>query len=123
MIFGSDQKTLIVHIFPNQGPTPGMISLTVARRIDHNRERSSPSSANRSGRESANSLLTNSSGTETLGGAKSAPTTPIPDHFGTTDASDANTFHINKVNTVARLLTPHRWYGGRVKWWGCWHES
>ncbi|KAK3864199.1 hypothetical protein Pcinc_030096 [Petrolisthes cinctipes] len=64
-----------------EGPIPGMISLTVARRIDQGRpERSSPSSANRSGRESANSLLTNSSGTETLGGAKSAPTTPTPDH-------------------------------------------
>ncbi|XP_063885082.1 partitioning defective 3 homolog isoform X10 [Scylla paramamosain] len=80
-----------------EGPTPGMISLTVARRIDHSKERSSPSSANRSGRESANSLLTNSSGTETLGGAKSAPTTPTPDHLGSTDASDATTtFHSNK---------------------------
>ncbi|XP_042880233.1 partitioning defective 3 homolog isoform X23 [Penaeus japonicus] len=69
------------------GPTPGIISLTVARRIDH-KERSSPSSNNRSGRESANSLLTNSSGTETLGGAKSSPATPTPDHSGTTDASD-----------------------------------
>nr|XP_027212351.1 partitioning defective 3 homolog isoform X14 [Penaeus vannamei] len=70
-----------------EGPTPGIISLTVARRIDH-KERSSPSSNNRSGRESANSLLTNSSGTETLGGAKSSPATPTPDHSGTTDASD-----------------------------------
>ncbi|XP_037789017.1 partitioning defective 3 homolog isoform X18 [Penaeus monodon] len=70
-----------------EGPTPGIISLTVARRIDH-KERSSPSSNNRSGRESANSLLTNSSGTETLGGAKSSPATPTPDHSGTTDTSD-----------------------------------
>ncbi|XP_069156548.1 partitioning defective 3 homolog isoform X17 [Procambarus clarkii] len=72
-----------------EGPTPGMISLTVARRTDHNRERSSPSSANRSGRESASSLLTNSSGTETLGGAKSSPATPTPDHACITDSSNA----------------------------------
>ncbi|XP_064121399.1 partitioning defective 3 homolog isoform X18 [Macrobrachium nipponense] len=72
-----------------EGPTPGMISLTVARRTDSSRERSSPSSANRSGRDSANSLLTNSSGTETLGGAKSSPATPTPDHSGITDASDS----------------------------------
>ncbi|XP_066937138.1 partitioning defective 3 homolog isoform X25 [Macrobrachium rosenbergii] len=72
-----------------QGPTPGMISLTVARRTDNSRERSSPSSANRSGRDSANSLLTNSSGTETLGGAKSSPATPTPDHSGITDVSDS----------------------------------
>ncbi|XP_053638963.1 partitioning defective 3 homolog isoform X26 [Cherax quadricarinatus] len=70
-----------------EGPTPGMISLTVARRTDH-KERSSPSSANRSGRESANSLLTNSSGTETLGGAKSSPATPTPDHSGIIDSSE-----------------------------------
>lgn len=72
-----------------EGPTPGMISLTVARRTDNSRERSSPSSANRSGRDSANSLLTNSSGTETLGGAKSSPATPTPDHSGITDVSDS----------------------------------
>ncbi|KAK7086822.1 Partitioning defective 3, partial [Halocaridina rubra] len=72
-----------------EGPTPGMISLTVARRTDLSKGRSSPSSANRSGRDSANSLLTNSSGTETLGGAKSSPATPTPDHSGLTDASDA----------------------------------
>ncbi|XP_071534167.1 partitioning defective 3 homolog isoform X18 [Panulirus ornatus] len=82
-----------------EGPTPGMISLTVARRTDHNRERSSPSSANRSGRESANSLLTNSSGTETLGGAKSSPATPTPDHSGTNDVSEANSnFNTNKYD-------------------------
>lgn len=69
----------------------------MARRIDH-KERSSPSSNNRSGRESANSLLTNSSGTETLGGAKSSPATPTPDHSGTTDASDTTViFNDHKV--------------------------
>ncbi|XP_050715953.1 partitioning defective 3 homolog isoform X11 [Eriocheir sinensis] len=89
------------------GPTPGMISLTVARRTDLSRERSSPSSANRSGRDSANSLLTNSSGTETLGGTKSAPTTPTPDHSGTTDASDATlVFHVN--NKSDERLHPER---------------
>lgn len=90
-----------------EGPTPGMISLTVARRTDLSRERSSPSSANRSGRDSANSLLTNSSGTETLGGTKSAPTTPTPDHSGTTDASDATlVFHVN--NKSDERLHPER---------------
>ncbi|KAG7168127.1 Partitioning defective 3-like [Homarus americanus] len=82
-----------------EGPTPGMISLTVARRTDHNKERSSPSSANRSGRESANSLLTNSSGTETLGGAKSSPATPTPDNSGVTDSSEATViFNANKYD-------------------------
>ncbi|XP_068230117.1 partitioning defective 3 homolog isoform X19 [Palaemon carinicauda] len=88
-----------------EGPTPGMISLTVARRTDSSRERSSPSSANRSGRDSANSLLTNSSGTETLGGAKSSPATPTPDHSGLTDVSDSTlTTGMNKYDSGRHVV-------------------
>ena len=70
-----------------------MITLTVARRADGKQT---------SGRDSADSVATNSSGTETLGGMKSSgPATPTPDHSGTSETSDGTVvLNLNPSNQV-----------------------
>ena len=82
-----------------------MITLTVARRVDSQKDFNGSS-----GRDSVNSVATNSSGTETLGGFKSlsSPATPTPDHSGISEHSDGTVYlggtgrhHVSKIIFVS----------------------
>ncbi|XP_069683551.1 partitioning defective 3 homolog isoform X3 [Periplaneta americana] len=83
-------ETLRRAMLHTEGPIPGVISLTIARRA------SSPgphglSNGHHSGRDSVSSLLTSSSGTETFGcggGNKSENEAYTPDNSGTSENSD-----------------------------------
>ena len=89
-----------------EGPVPGMITLTIARRVqqahqpnDPNAQGHKTNSLPRSGRDSSAS---NSTGTETLGylgGARTAPTTPTPGDGTLSHANDNN--HNKNFNTVS----------------------
>ncbi|XP_046994334.1 partitioning defective 3 homolog [Schistocerca americana] len=78
-------RRAMVHM---EGPTPGIITLTVARCVtSHGPNSSQPS---HSGRDSASSLLTSSSGTETFGG-KNDVEGYNPDTSAVSENSENNT--------------------------------
>ncbi|XP_046389525.1 partitioning defective 3 homolog isoform X3 [Ischnura elegans] len=87
-------ETLRRVMMMSDGPKPGVITLTVARRVPTPGE---------SGRDSVSSLLTNSSGTETFG-AKSESESHTPDHSGASENSE-NTVIFLPCNNQGRNLT------------------
>ncbi|XP_071446163.1 partitioning defective 3 homolog [Hetaerina americana] len=87
-------ETLRRVMMMSDGPKPGVITLTVARRVP---------TAGESGRDSVSSLLTNSSGTETFG-AKSESESHTPDHSGASENSE-NTVIFLPCNNQGRNLT------------------
>ncbi|PNF23828.1 hypothetical protein B7P43_G14721 [Cryptotermes secundus] len=86
-------ETLRRAMLHTEGPIPGVISLTIARRVlsPGPHSLSNGHQHSQSGRDSVSSLLTSSSGTETFacsGGNKSENEAYTPDNSGTSENSD-----------------------------------
>nr|CAD7588363.1 unnamed protein product [Timema genevievae] len=91
-------ETLRKAMLQTEGPIPGVISLTIARRV------SSPGPGglsnghlqDKSGRDSASSILSGSSGTETFGEGKADNDTTGHDNSGTSENSDNTVIFLGK---------------------------
>nr|CAD7257930.1 unnamed protein product [Timema shepardi] len=91
-------ETLRKAMLQTEGPIPGVISLTIARRV------SSPGLGglsnghlqDKSGRDSASSILSGSSGTETFGEGKADNDTTGHDNSGTSENSDNTVIFLGK---------------------------
>jgi len=96
----SDAMETLRRGMHQEGPKPGVITLTVARRVSStlNLNISGLSESATSGRDSANSLLSSSSGTEVFGYKSVDGEGPTPENSCASETSENTVIFMPKMN-------------------------